>query len=184
MKNISLFYTKFLFLFFFILFPLHAQKKTGTLEMLYWANGGLGWSAIGSEAFNTSVILQSENVIYTFQITGHSYRDSWLFSHNWKEFYDYSALIGIANRNDTYHTSISAGLAYLTGYRATSTGGFFKKKVTTKKYIIPTLGVEISSQLFWKVGKVFGIGLNVFADLNAEEVLSGATISVFLGKLY
>ena len=78
-------------------------------------------------------------------------------------------------------TSFSIGIARVTGNRYQGSGGFLSggKRVD----IIPTIGFVSESQLFLKIGSSFGLGLNLYFNLNKEESFGGIAINIVFGAL-
>jgi len=155
-------------------------------EILYWADAGLGWTSLGSGggALTLGANLQLNNLLFSFQRAYHSYFDSFIFAKEVREFTDYEALVGIASLDSSFHASIAAGLSMISGYRRVTNGIWSSSKETNREDIGPYLGFVLSSQLFWKAGANFGIGIKAFTDINKAVTLSGATLSVFIGEFY
>ena len=96
------------------------------------------------------------------------------------EFYDIGLLVGVATQNRKSHTSFSIGLARVTGIRVTENVQlYFNERVD----IDPTIGIPIEFQRFVKVSGGFGIGFNIYWNINNVKSFGGITLNLMLGKL-
>ncbi len=164
---------------------LQAQQNNDN-KISYWADAGIGWTSLGSGGGSLALgaNLQWNNLLFSFQSAHHSYSDSFIFAKDVREFTDYEALVGIASLDSSFHASIAAGLSIISGYRKTTHGFGSSSEETNREDIGPYLGFVLASQLFWKAGANFGIGIKAFTDINKAEILSGVTLSVFIGEFY
>lgn len=136
----------------------------------YWLGAGLG---IGSEDFggqlNTSYQFGANLISFRVASTAGLFEDG---------FNDYALLYGRANRaaGDRHLFSAALGIALVDGCEG---GGVFSdcREVST------VLGLPLELQAFWRPGKVVGLGLYGFANLNKERSFAGLTASLQVGRL-
>jgi len=113
----------------------------------------------------------------------------WLFTpHRTKKYYDLSLQIGTGFDNKDWHISLSGGFSFLTQVITTNifahTGSFFPKKIGENVDKQNALGFKASVHVFYKFGKVVGMGFHVYVNANRFETISGIILSFILGKLY
>lgn len=135
----------------------------------YWLGAGLG---VGSEDFSGQL-----NASYQFSANLISFRmagTAGLFDDG---FSDYALLYGRATRGarDRHHLSAALGLALVGGCSGGGLGGC--------QEIRSVLGLPLELQAFWRPGKVVGLGLYGFANLNHSRSFAGLTVSLQLGRL-
>ena len=159
-----------------------AQIETKPNDNLYWINGGLGRSSLGSLGGSAGISIQLKKMMFSLRATGNSEKGGWFEGGD--EFSDVGLLIGIATQRPKNHASFSVGLARVTGsrYIETETKGFslFSGK---RVDISPTIGFPIESQLFLKLSSWFGMGLNIYFNINEKRTFGGITLNLMLGKL-
>jgi hypothetical protein len=163
-----------------------SAQENNTNETLYWADAGIGLTSLGSGggALALGANLQMNNLLISFQSNSHSYSDSFIFANEVEKYSDYAMLTGIASLDSSFHASIAAGVSIISGYHSITEDSWSSSEETERKDYGPYLGFVISSQLFWKAGANFGIGIKGFADINKAKILSGVTLSVFIGEFY
>lgn len=172
-------------LVFFFVSTVAAQEAKNEKALCFWGNFGAGISSLGSGSTAVGVNLQLSNLLLTLQNTNHFYSSSFVFAEETKDFSAYSFLVGISTIDNDFHASASVGLDVISGTK-TSGGGLnlFSESNKRTEEIGPILGLALNSQFFWKIGKVVGIGVELYADLNKSESLNGASLTLFLGQLY
>ncbi len=156
-----------------------ARTETKSNENLYWFNGGLGRSSLGSVGGSTGMSIQLKKMMFSMRATANSEGGGILDGGD--EFFDVGLLIGIATQRLKNNASFLVGIARVAGsrYIETSDSFFGGKRVD----IVPTIGFPIESQLFFKLSGWFGMGLNIYLNLNREETFGGITLNLMLGKL-
>jgi hypothetical protein len=135
----------------------------------YWIGAGLG---VGSEDFAGQV-----NGSYQFGANLVSVRlagSAGLFDDG---FNDYALMYGRATRPERsrYHLSGAAGISLVDGCIGGGLGGCQK---TDRR-----VGFPLEVQAFWRPGKLVGLGLYGFGNLNNSRVFGGLTLGLQLGRL-
>jgi hypothetical protein len=136
----------------------------------YWLGAGLG---LGSEDFggqlNTSY--QSGANLISFRVSS----TAGLFEDG---FTDYGLLYGRANRGaeDRHLFGAAIGVALVDGCRG---GGVFD----SCRDVSTVIGLPLELQAFWRPGKVVGLGVYGFANLNQSQSFAGLTVSLQVGRL-
>lgn len=146
------------------------EAPSVTRRDTYWLGAGLG---VGSEDYGGQL-----NASYQFGANLISFRvasTAGLFDDG---FNDYALLYGRANRGaeDKHLLSAALGVALVDGCEG---GGVFSdcRGVSTK------VGLPLEVQAFWRPGKVVGLGLYGFANLNEWHSFAGLTVSLQVGRL-
>ena len=151
--------------------PLLAQEgSTVTRRDTYWLGAGLG---AGSEDFGGQL-----NTSYQFGANLISFRiasTAGLFDEG---FTDYALLYGRATRGaeDRHLFSAGLGVALVDG----CTGG---SVFSDCRGVSSVVGLPLELQAFWRPGKVVGLGVYGFANLNQARSFAGATVSLQVGRL-
>ena len=93
-------------------------------------------------------------------------------------FNDYALLYGRATRpsRSRYHVSGAAGLAIVEGCQRS--GGLSNCRDERS-----VLGLPIEIQAYWRPGRLVGIGLYGFANLNQTRSFAGITLGLQVGRL-
>jgi hypothetical protein len=146
-------------------------------EASFWLNAGFGASTIGVPAMNADFNVQSGQLLITARTS--VYIDTIIFGSN--EYYDMALLVGYASRHPKFHTSISLGLARVSGYHYVQLPALFFNR--DKVPIRPTVGIVLESQLIWKVSNLLGIGLIPYVNINRERSFMSLNLCFALGKL-
>ena len=156
-----------------------------------WIHAGLGISSLGpfggSPGGSAGLSIQSKKLIFSLRATANKEDAVEIFTAG-EEFYDVGLLVGIATQNLKTHTSFSVGLARVTGFRIMETTVeyedcflcFYSEK---RVDIDPTIGIPIEFQRFVKVSGGFGIGFNIYWNINNVKSFGGITLNLMLGKL-
>jgi hypothetical protein len=93
-------------------------------------------------------------------------------------FNDYALLYGRATRpaHSRYHVSAAAGIALVNGCNSDGFLGGCEEKPTV-------VGLPVEFQAFWRPGKLVGVGLYGFANLNQTRSFAGVTLGLQIGRL-
>ena len=148
----------------------YAQPSSEPAEVMFWLNAGLGRSSVGWLAGNAGGSIQYGSGLVSLRITANvesfDYRGS-------DKLYDLGLLFGLASRGTKGHASIAAGTARVTGSRYDH----------GKRGFDPVIGLPVEVQFFRHFGSFFGLGVNAFANVNAEQSFAGISLNLRLGKL-
>jgi hypothetical protein len=136
----------------------------------YWLGAGLG---VGSEDFGGNL-----NTSYQFGANLVSFRvasSAGLFDDG---FTDYALLYGRATRGaeERHMLSAALGMAVVDGCESDGFLGGCQGVSTV-------IGLPLEIQAFWRPGKVVGLGLYGFANLNKSRSFAGLTVSLQVGRL-
>jgi len=160
----------------------YGQNEVKPKMNLYWIHAGLGRSSLGSLGASAGLGIQLNNLIFSLRGTANA-EEFGIFSGG-DEFFDLGLLVGIGTRKQKVHASFSVGIARVTGSRfmETTEGGFLGSDGKSVA-IDPAIGFPLELQLFHKVYRSSGIGLNFYWNLNHEESFGGLTVNFMFGKL-
>jgi hypothetical protein len=149
--------------------PAQEQARI-TRRDTYWLGAGLG---LGSEDFGGQLnsSYQSGANLISFRVSS----TAGLFEDG---FTDYGLLYGRANRGaeDRHLFGAAIGVALVDGCRG---GGVFD----SCRDVSTVVGLPLELQAFWRPGKVVGLGIYGFANLNQSQSFAGLTVSLQVGRL-
>lgn len=136
----------------------------------YWLGAGIG---AGSEDFGGQL-----NTSYQFGANLISFRvasTAGLFDDG---FTDYGLLYGQATRGaeDRHLLGAAMGMALVDGCEG---GGVF----SDCQDLSTVVGLPLEVQAFWRPGKVVGLGVYGFANLNRIRSFAGLTVALHVGRL-
>jgi hypothetical protein len=136
----------------------------------YWLGAGLG---VGQEGLGGQL-----NISYQFSANLISFRVASTAGLFEDEFTDYGLLYGRATRGaeDRYLVAAALGVAVVDGCRG---GGVF----SSCRGMSAVIGLPVEMQVFWRPGKVVGLGLYGFANFNQSQTFAGLTVSLQVGRL-
>lgn len=189
MKNIP-YYIKLSLIMMLISYSLSMAQSEKDIYAPYWGNVGLGISSNTSGNYYFSISFQNDSYLTTFSITEIDSITGIIGTpRKEKSYLIIGGMYGVSTQNDDWHASISAGPSLLfrtiTLNKFSKYGGFiFPEKIGEEKKRSISLGINLESQLFWKIGKVVGIGLKLFANVNPFETIGGFSINIIIGSLY
>jgi hypothetical protein len=149
-----------------------AQEQTAvTRRDTYWLGAGLG---VGSEDFGGQL-----NVSYQFGANLISFRVASTAGLFEDESTDYALLYGRATHDaqDRHQLGAALGVAVVDGCRG---GGVLSGGCRDVSGVI---GLPFELQAFWRPGKVVGLGVYGFANLNGLQSFGGITLSLQVGRL-
>ncbi|MBU4444988.1 hypothetical protein KJ656_07910 [bacterium] len=152
-----------------------AQPTSQTSKSRFWLSGGLGLSTLGSIAGSANASIQFKRILFTLRTTANS---ASLFGD---EFFDVGLLVGLASQGRGGHASVSVGFARVTGSRSDGLDLFGTG--AGREDIDPTFGLPIEVQLFGNIGRILGLGLYAYANVNTEQIFGGITVNLRFGKL-
>lgn len=91
---------------------------------------------------------------------------------------DYALLYGRATRGagDRHHLAAALGVAVVDGCERS--GG-----LSNCEFSRSVIGLPLELQAFWRPGKLVGLGLYGFANLNSTRSFAGLTLGLQLGRL-
>jgi hypothetical protein len=137
----------------------------------YWLGAGLG---VGSEDLGGNL-----NTSYQFGANLISFRVASSAGLFHDESTDYALLYGRATRNarDRHHLGAALGLALVDGCQG---GGVLSGGCRDVSAVV---GLPLELQAFWRPGKVVGLGVYGFANLNKTRSFAGLTVSLQVGRL-
>lgn len=124
--------------------------------------GAIG--AIHSTQFDNSRTILSFRLLYTQPVLN-------LRPESEGNVWDIGVLYGLRNKSPRVLTSFSAGLGFIS-------------EVTESSFKYYTIGVPVNSQLFITPSKNFGLGFNVFANINLEESYIGSLLCIQFGRIH
>ncbi len=162
----------------------YAQRPASEYQLNYWLNAGLGFGGMQGSCNTLGANIQIGNFLISVRTNGHYYSSSFVFPDLVKYFRDYFILAGFSTSDSVFHFSASVGPSLIYGKVTRYSGGIFSERKKEIENVKSIVGFTVFGDFFWKVGKNFGLGLELFADLNKSEKLNGFTLSVFLGNLY
>jgi hypothetical protein len=148
-----------------------AQQQIAVVRRdTYWLGAGLG---VGSEDFGGQL-----NSTYQFGANLISFRlasTAGLFEDG---FTDYALLYGRATQDagDRYQLGAAVGVALVDGCRG---GGVFD----SCRDVSTVVGLPLEVQAFWRPGRVVGLGVYGFANINRSQSFAGLTVSLQVGRL-
>lgn len=157
----------------------YGQTPSDPSKTVFWLNGGLGLSSLGSLAGVASFSVQVSQVLVSLRTTANS--ECVGLACGGDEFFDLGVLIGIASIGKKTHISVAAGFARVTGSRYIGQPGFFGKGKRID--IDSTIGFPVEVQLFKKHSGVSRLGLYVFSNINSERSFGGIALCLQFGKL-
>jgi hypothetical protein len=136
----------------------------------YWMGLGLG---VGSEDLGGQL-----NGSYQFGANLLSLRTAITVGPFDDGFNDYALLYGRATRpaHSRYHVSAAAGIALVDGCNSDGFLGGCQDKPTV-------VGLPLELQAFWRPGKLVGVGLYGFVNLNSSRSFAGLTLGLQVGRL-
>jgi len=140
----------------------------------YWLGAGLG---LGSEDFGGQLngSYQFGANVISLRIASTIASTAGLFGDG---FVDYGLLYGRATRGAGEHhlLAIAAGVAVVDGCRG---GGIF----SDCRDVSAVIGLPLEFQASYRPGKLIGIGLYGFANLNRMRSFGGLTLGLQVGRL-
>lgn len=153
-----------------------------------WLNAGLGFSSFGvnsGKSAGLSYSFASENHFYTI---GGVYNEEINFmgtAHPENIVWDIGLLYGLQHKTPHSLISISTGIALVGGVKrvdqiTVTDTGWYNHSYTGERFL--TAGLPVETQLFWRLHKVFGIGLCGFANLNSQKSFAGGMLSLQIGN--
>lgn len=143
----------------------------------FWVNGGLGRSSLGSFAESANVSFQYEKFLVSFRTTESN--ESLLGGTT---LHDLGLLIGYTSMRTEWHSSIAVGIAMVSGNRDNSSL-FSPGGIENRHNIPPKIGLPLEAQLFIKSNAFIGIGVYIYANINAVQSFGGITFCLQFGKL-
>jgi hypothetical protein len=136
----------------------------------YWLGAGIG---LGSEDFggqlNTSYQFSANLISFRIASTAGLFEDG---------FTDYGLLYGRATRaaGERHLLGAALGVSVVDGCRG---GGIF----SDCRDVSAVIGLPLELQAFWRPGKLVGLGVYGFANLNRSQSFAGVTVSLQVGRL-
>lgn len=152
-----------------------AQPTSQTSKSRFWLSGGLGLSTLSSVAGSANASVQFKRILFTLRTTANS---ASVFGD---EFFDVGLLVGLSSQGRGGHASVAIGFARVTGSRSSGLDLFGTGD--GREDINPTFGLPIEVQLFGNIGRIFGLGLYAYANVNPEQNFGGITVNLRFGKL-
>jgi len=155
---------------------LYAQDSNNAApKMDNWLNAGFGFSNSGLSS-GLSYSFASENHLYTIRgVHNEEFTISKTATSN--SVWDIGLLYGLQHKNPQDLISISVGIALVGGVKRVD-----QTLVTDTGEKFLTVGLPIETQMFWRLHKVFGIGLYGFANLNSQKSFAGGMLSLQIGN--
>ena len=150
--------------------PLPAQEHTVPRRDTFWMGVGLG---VGSEGAGGHL-----NGSYQFGANLISLRLAATAGLLDDGVNDYALLYGRANRGaaDRHLLAAAIGVALVDGCERS--GG-----LSSCRYAPTVIGLPLELQAFWRPGKLVGLGLYGFANLNETLSFAGLTLGLQIGRL-
>lgn len=147
------------------------EQAPVTRRDTYWLGAGLG---VGSEDFGGNL-----NASYQFGANLISFRVASSAGLFHDESTDFALLYGRATRGaeDRHLLSAALGVAMVDGCEG---GGVLSGGCRDVSTVV---GLPLELQAFWRPGKVVGLGLYGFANLNGTRSFAGVTVSLQVGRL-
>ncbi len=175
-------------IFVLLLYSVSLAQDHSTNYTHYWGSIGGGY---GNEYLNyyLSFSFQDNSYLSTLFITVIDSTAGFIGTpEKEKNFLVVGGMYGLSTQDEDWHASISAGPALIILTRTTNIfqkhGGLFPEKIGEEKKRSTSIGLNLEAQLFRKTGKVFGIGIKLFVNVNALETVSGISTNIAIGSLY
>ena len=130
--------------------------------------------------------VQKKNNVYALGVTGISEFDLLSGSNVHNSVSSWGITYGKAIQQKSFFSSISGGLSLVTGEQKgnfiSSAGGWFGMHYY-EKIKAHTVGFPISAKFLWTPSTVYGLGLEVYANLNSLGSFYGINFCHQFGKL-
>lgn len=97
-------------------------------------------------------------------------------------YYDFAVLAGVVGVTDHVVASIALGPAQVSGNRYKSSA-WSNDEEPTRIGIDTCLGFALEGQIYYKIGRFFGVGFYAYGDLNREQSFGGLLFSIIVGKM-
>ncbi len=149
-----------------------------------WVNGGVGLSSLGSVGLSANLSVQYGEILFSMRTT-RNIESLDAFTRS-VVLNDLGLLIGFASKKSELHSSISIGVALVTGYQFEPLNPFplvFDDGNVEGHDISSKIGIPIEAQFFLRSSSYIGFGVYMYANINAVQSFAGITLSLQLGKL-
>lgn len=159
------------------------DAATKTAARPYWVHAGPGWGSMG---FSWGVGISGQMGKGLVSIRFVRNEELSFFKDSPKESsWDAGVLYGRIKKSRLWFCSLSGGIGVVGGVRRGEyvDAGNDPSFIGYERLVFLTVGIPIEGQLVWTPLPFLGIGINAFANLNAEKSFIGALLRIQIGKL-
>jgi hypothetical protein len=159
-------------------FPADAAAQAPAPEPRLWIGAGVGAGYLSNEVDNDAGLALNAHVAYQRGAHLITARGGMLAEIFGDELTEVGLLYGRGTTDEATHASISAGMAWV--HLDECPDGLFGSGSCDSASV---LGVPIVAEVAWRPARIFGVGLQGFANLNDQSTFYGAALIVEVGRL-